>query len=114
MGLFRRRAALPSTDVAGALLLLAEGALLVDVREAREFASGHAPGAVSLPLSRLRRERGALPEGRDLVVMCRSGHRSPFAVRVLAAEGRTVTNLSGGVFAWSAAGEPLLPGRPAI
>ena len=51
----------------------------------------------------------SLPDGRDVVVMCRSGHRSAIAARALATDGRTATNLAGGIIAWSAAGEPVLP-----
>ena len=112
MGLFRRRSPVPSTDVAGALQLLSSGAVLVDVREAREYVAGHAPGAVNVPLSRLRRASAEIPDGRDVVVMCRSGHRSAIAARALATDGRTATNLAGGIIAWSAAGEPVLPGAP--
>ena len=111
MAWFRRQPPPPVTDVAGALRLLASGALLVDVREPREYSGGHAPGAVNLPLSRLRHGRASLPEGRDVVVMCRSGHRSAVAVRVLSGDGRTVTNLAGGIMAWSASGEPVVPGQ---
>jgi hydroxyacylglutathione hydrolase len=112
MALFRRKPPVPTTDVAGALQLLASGALLVDVREEREYAAGHAPGAVNLPLSRLRKGRESLPEGRDVVVMCRSGHRSAMAARSLGSDARVATNLAGGIIAWTAAGEPVLPGVP--
>lgn len=111
MGIFSHRGpVVPSTDVAGALGLLAAGALLVDVRERREFAQGHAPGAVNLPLSRLRRTQDTLPEGRDVVVMCRSGHRSAVAARALAGPGRDLTNLGGGLAAWAQADQPIIPG----
>ncbi len=93
-------------------MLLSAGALLVDVREAREFAAGHAPGAVNIPLSALRKSAGSLPPERDLVVMCRSGHRSGIAVRALSDGSRTVTNLHGGIQAWAAAGHPILTSSP--
>ncbi len=84
-------------------------ALLADVREEDEFQAGHAPVAVFLPLSRLA--GGAdLPGqmvGRDLVLICRSGHRSQQAARLLADRGVTAVDVTGGMRAWAAVGLPV-------
>ena len=61
--------------------MIADGtALVVDVREADEFASGHIAGAVNLPLSRF--DPAALPDpgGRTLVLNCAGGKRSAMAL----------------------------------
>ena len=94
--------------------LVDAGALLVDVREPREWAAGHAPAARHIPLSQLPTRMKELPAGRRIVTVCRSGARSRRAAVLLAREGRRVTNLSGGMAAWAAAGLPVVAkgGRP--
>ena len=89
-------------DPAEAHRLAAQGALLLDVREPAEWAAGHIPGAVHLPLLAL--EPSAVPTDRVVVAVCRSGRRSGEAARLLAAAGRDVRNLAGGMQAWAAQG----------
>jgi len=87
----------------------AGAAALVDVRERVEWNAGHAPEAVHLPLSRLI--AGAqLPgsaAGRPVVTVCRSGHQSRQAARLLAARGVDVVDVRGGMTAWERAGLPV-------
>ena len=85
---------------------LAEGSLvLVDVREPHEFAAGHIPGSVSMPLSRF--DPDALPEGR-VVFSCAAGVRSVRAAQVAQAAGRDLREHYGGGFKdWVEAGEPV-------
>lgn len=81
-------------------------AVLLDVREQAEWNAGHAPGALHVPLSRLA-TGVALPsatEGRPLVVICRSGHRSRQAARLLAGRGAEAVDVKGGMNAWASAG----------
>jgi rhodanese-related sulfurtransferase len=83
------------------------GALILDVREADEWRSGHAPGAKHVPLGQLPARLAELPRDRDVIAMCRSGMRSARATGVLRDAGFThVFNLSGGIAAWTAAGLP--------
>ncbi|GAA3184345.1 MULTISPECIES: rhodanese-like domain-containing protein [Streptomyces] len=89
-----------------------EGVLL-DVREKPEWKAGHAPGAVHAPLTGLV-AGAALPraaQGRPLVVICRSGHRSQQAAKLLAARGADVVDVKGGMNAWAAAGYPVVGER---
>ncbi|MCX4657480.1 rhodanese-like domain-containing protein [Streptomyces microflavus] len=84
-------------------------ALLVDVREEDEFQAGRAPAALHLPLSRLA-EGAEMPgreDGRDLVLICRSGHRSRQATCLLAGRGVTAVDVVGGMGAWAAEGLPV-------
>ncbi|MFI8392216.1 rhodanese-like domain-containing protein [Streptomyces sp. NPDC085540] len=88
-------------------------AVLLDVREQAEWNAGHAPGAVHIPLSRLV-TGAALPsaaEGRPLVVICRSGHRSQQAAKVLAGRGAEAVDVNGGMTAWASAGLPVVDER---
>ncbi|MFF0205640.1 rhodanese-like domain-containing protein [Streptomyces sp. NPDC005017] len=87
---------------------------VIDVRTPGEYASGHLPGALNIPLDRVRR---ALPELRhaagrgDILVVCASGARSESACRLLAEQGIATATLTGGTSAWAADGHDL--DRPA-
>ncbi len=63
------------------------GALLVDVRSAAEFASGNAPGTVNIPLQELGRRLGEVPKSAPVVLCCASGTRSGAAKLVLMKNG---------------------------
>jgi rhodanese-related sulfurtransferase len=90
-------------DVKGpdARKMVAEGALLLDVRTTGEFAGGALPGAINIPVQDLEarmKEVGA--KDRPIVVYCRSGQRSGRAARMLKAAGyQTVQNL-GSISSW--------------
>ena len=82
--------------------------LLVDVREAHEFAAGHIPGAISMPLSSF--DPGELPEvaGKRIVLSCAAGVRSMQAAMVAHSEGVAVdAHYRGGFKDWLMAGEPV-------
>ena len=68
-------------------------AVLLDVRMAEEYAAGHVPGSVNLPLDRL--EAIALPRETPLFVYCYSGARSGQACRKLQAMGYRCENIGG-------------------
>ncbi|EIM28201.1 rhodanese-like domain-containing protein [Microvirga lotononidis] len=86
---------------------LQEGSLvLVDVREPHEFAAGHIPGAVSLPLSAF--DPSSLPEGKRIVFSCAAGVRSVRALEFAQAAGLDVReHYKGGFKDWIASGEPV-------
>ncbi|WP_163014094.1 rhodanese-like domain-containing protein, partial [Streptomyces sp. S1] len=83
---------------------------VIDVRTPGEFASGHLPGALSIPLDRIG---DALPEIREaadrgeVLVVCASGARSESACRTLAGHGITAATLAGGTGAWADGGHDL-------
>ena len=74
-----------------------QGAVLLDVREPKEYASGHVPGSVNLPLSEIGSAAARFPEkGTPLFVYCLTGNRSSRAVGALKSMGFTsVTNIGG-------------------
>ncbi|MER6129234.1 rhodanese-like domain-containing protein [Streptomyces sp. NPDC001795] len=95
-----------AVDVAQARARLADLTVL-DVRTPAEYASGHVPGALNIPLDELRRALPALRQAAsrgDLLMVCASGNRSANACRILAEHGITAATLVGGTSAWSAAG----------
>ncbi|HEX8721438.1 MAG TPA: MBL fold metallo-hydrolase [Pyrinomonadaceae bacterium] len=85
------------------------GLQVLDVRRPAEFAAGHAPRAVSAPLSpRLREEAARLDPARPLAVICAGGYRSSAATSLLRPLGfRRLYNVEGGTGAWVAAGFPV-------
>jgi rhodanese-related sulfurtransferase len=78
-----------------------EGALLLDVRSEREFATGHLPGAVNVPVTQLAAQLATLSDKRrPVVVYCASGMRSTRAASLLREAGFSrVLNL-GAMSAW--------------
>lgn len=65
------------------------GAHLVDVRTSAEFATGHVPNSVNIPLDSLDQEIDALRDKNEIVVYCLSGGRSAQAKRFLNRNGFT-------------------------
>lgn len=85
--------------------------LIVDVREADEYAAEHIEGAVNMPLSRFDPDRLPREEGRTVVLQCRSGGRSGLALdKCSAAKAAIDTHLAGGLQAWKRAGLPVVRG----
>ncbi|AKH84582.1 transporter [Streptomyces sp. CNQ-509] len=83
---------------------------VVDVRTPAEYASGHLPGAVNIPLDHLRTALDDIRHAagrRDLLVVCASGARSESACKLLAEQGIEAATLAGGTGAWAAAGHDL-------
>ncbi len=81
---------------------------VVDVREPDEWAAGHMPGAVLIPLGELGARTRELDPARPVVVVCRSGNRSATGTSILLQSGfRDVKNLAGGMIAWAEAGKPI-------
>ncbi len=92
---------------AGALAQLVRNgaALVVDVREAGEFAEGHIPGSLNMPLSTFQPSKLPDPGERQIVLTCLGGKRSGMALdKCRAIEAAADTHLAGGFGAWKAAG----------
>ena len=87
--------------------LAARNVVIVDVRQATEWQTGHIKGAIHIPLAQLSSQLHQLPQGKTIVTVCRSGHRSAGAARTLTRHGHDVLNLHGGINAWARAGLPL-------
>ena len=79
---------------------------LIDVREEDEYAAGHVPGAVNLPMSNLASRLDELPE-EPFDVICQAGGRSGRVVEALTPRGHDATNVDGGTGEWIAAGFPV-------
>jgi len=81
---------------------------LIDVRTPQEFAEGHLPGAVNIPLDEFD-PAALLPAGNsERILYCRSDRRSGIAAERLAQyENDTVLHMKGGIIAWEQAGLPV-------
>ena len=98
-------------SIQDAAALRDQGALVLDVREPDEWASGHIPDATLIPLGELPARTGELPGDRPIVVICRSGNRSAQGRDILRAAGfAEVTSVAGGMTDWIAAGLPVESG----
>jgi rhodanese-related sulfurtransferase/DNA-binding transcriptional ArsR family regulator len=88
---------------------------LLDVRPPEEYAAGHIPGALSVPLPELARQLATLPRRREVVAYCRGPYcvMAIEAVRQLRAKGFKAVRLEQGVLDWAALGLALERGRAA-
>jgi rhodanese-related sulfurtransferase len=107
---FLRRLGPPQIDVVQLDALLKQGAVRVlDVREDSEFRGGHVPGAVNIPVKRLRERKGVLKRDKPYAVICASGNRSRGAVNFLLDEGfEGAVSVGGGTNAWARSGRPVI------
>ncbi len=83
--------------------------IAVDVRPAEEYAAGHIPGALSIPLDQLPDRLADLPADIDIVAYCRDAYcvLAHDAVRLLTAHGRRATRLTEGMLEWRLAELPV-------
>ncbi|MDV6375578.1 rhodanese-like domain-containing protein [Deinococcus arenicola] len=80
-------------------LWLRRGAQLIDVREPAEYAGGHLPGAVNIPLAQLKST--PVLSRAPVVLVCASGSRSAQAAALLTEAGHSdVAHLLGGTVGW--------------
>ena len=91
--------------------------VLIDVREADEFAAGHLPGAIHASRGLLEFKLSGSPAltPRDLkvVLYCKTGGRAALAGAVMQEMGYLdVVSIAGGIDAWAAAGKPLVKPEP--
>ena len=84
---------------------LPQGAYLIDVREAWEFESGHAPRAHHIPLNSIPDHLNDLPKHQQIWVICQSGGRSMTAANYLEQQGFDVVSVAGGTGSWIGAGK---------
>ncbi len=87
----------PQADVEAVLATpTADRPFLMDVRTPQEFASGHIPGAVNIPVDDLRSRLGELPRDRRIATYCQVGQRGYLATRILLQGDYSAVNLGGG------------------
>ncbi len=90
-------------------------AILIDIREPDEHATGVAAGARLLPMSQLNRRVGEIPPGGDqpVLLICRTQNRSAATLRALRRHGYAhVRFVDGGMSQWARRGWPMVPPAP--
>jgi NADPH-dependent 2,4-dienoyl-CoA reductase/sulfur reductase-like enzyme/rhodanese-related sulfurtransferase len=95
-----RRGLMPAVTPNEFLLELNNGSssFVLDVRTVEEFESGHIPGAINIPIDKLRERLGSIPQDRKIYLYCHSGYRSYLATRILLNLGWSeVFNVQGGI-----------------
>ncbi len=82
---------------------------LVDVREDDEYAAGHLPGTINIPLSELESRHDEIPTDKPVLLVCKTGGRSLMAAQLLATTGQygELVNLDGGTEGWADAGNDI-------
>ena len=83
---------------------------LLDVRQPEEFRLGHIAGAKLIPLGELSSRMNEVPQDREIVCICASGHRSVPAVHKLMTAGYTASSMKNGMIAWHMARLPTTKG----
>jgi rhodanese-related sulfurtransferase len=85
--------------------------VILDVRPGPEYAGGHLPGAVHIPLDELSDRLAELPSDADIIAYCRGRYcvLAHDAVRLLTAHGRTARRAADGILEWRLAGHPVEP-----
>jgi NADPH-dependent 2,4-dienoyl-CoA reductase/sulfur reductase-like enzyme/rhodanese-related sulfurtransferase len=73
-----------------------EKPFVLDVRTPEEYAGGHIPGAVNIPVDELRRQLGDVPRERLVATYCRTGPLGHLATRILIQSGFRAANIGGG------------------
>ena len=109
---YHQRTGSKSVGPQGAVALInRRDAVVVDVRDKKEFEAGHIVDAVNIPLAKLKAGLNQIKKykERPLVVVCKLGQQSPQAVKTLEEEGyNEVYRLNGGISEWKAQSLPLV------
>ncbi len=103
----------PTVDIHTLAARHADGAVVLDVREPAEYLSGHVPGSVLAPMSRITSALDGLPRDRTVHVICQSGNRSRAMADLLIRLGVDAVSVDGGYSAWVASGHPAVAGTRA-
>ena len=83
--------------------------IILDVRPGPEYAAGHVPGAISIPIEELTERLADLPADAEIVAYCRGPYCvfAHEAVRLLTAHGRRAVRLADGMLEWRLAAQPV-------
>ena len=84
----------------------ASGAIVVDVREPSEYATGHVPGARLIPAGEIRARLYELPRHSTVYLICANGARSLDLIPFMRAAGYDAFSVAGGMWGWLANGGP--------
>jgi len=100
------------TPAQAILLMNHNKGVILDIRSAEAFATGHITSAISAPLNELKDKIKKLAKfkSQPIVIVCATGADSPKAAALLAEQGFQAHILNGGIRAWREADMPLVKG----
>ncbi len=101
-----------SITVAQLKIAIDADAVVIDVREGYEFADGHIPGAMHIPMATVPLRLAEFSTATTPYVVCQSGGRSWQVCEFLERNGITAINVDGGTGAWQASGYPVEVNAP--
>jgi rhodanese-related sulfurtransferase len=101
----------PEIDIDQLAAAVKGGAAIVDVREPGEYAAGHVPGAVLIPMGQLPGRMTELDRGAPVYVVCASGNRSAAMTGLLRSAGFDAYSVAGGTSGWARSGRPVVGGH---
>lgn len=81
--------------------------VVIDVREPDEYAAGHVPGVIHIPMGEVVERVAEIPDDDTVYVICAAGGRSARVVEYLASREIDAINVEGGTNAWREAGLPI-------
>ena len=105
---------LPEIDLDALETLLADGIMLIDVREDDEYTDGHVSTAVHIALSTVPDRVAEVPSGEPVYVICALGGRSARAAEFLRAQGIDAINVAGGTQGWIDSGRSVVRGTSPV
>ncbi|MBD8069682.1 rhodanese-like domain-containing protein [Bacillus sp. PS06] len=76
--------------------------VLIDVRQPYEYKSKHLPGAINIPVSKLKKKNEQIPEDKEVILYCQTGIRSKNAARLIKKNHKlsSLSHLKGGLYEW--------------
>jgi rhodanese-related sulfurtransferase len=89
--------------------LVAQGAVLIDVRRDYEWEGGRIPGARHIEVNELTSQAESIPKDQPVIFYCRTGNRSGMAAAAFREAGYDAHNMAGGIQAWVDAGLEIEP-----
>lgn len=95
-------------------LINAGNALVLDVRDAKEFQTGHITGAVNIPFTKVAERLGEIESHKDktIILVCAMGQHAGMVGRTLHGKGfNDVRRLAGGISSWKSDGLPLVKSK---
>lgn len=86
-------------------------AIVLDIRDAKEFEKGHISGAFNIPMARLEERASELDQDKTIILVCKMGQTAGSAGKLLMEKGLSTVRLKGGMMDWQGNNLPLVRGK---